>query len=185
MSVIRALALHSQDKNCWTMTLSCKHRRSWLSTADLTAAVGVGRSAVNRVGNGAKRQTPCRPHLTEGQLDVAGARRKVNDEVVQLAPLRRRQQLVDHACIRETGVSVSTAQGQRQLQRRVLKGGIAAHAAAMHAGWTPSPCLSAKPRPGEVAAVVSCTGCCLCVWQMVGVEVRVRARARAGNLCPT
>ena len=36
--------------------------------------------------------------LAEGELDVAGARREVDDQVVQLTPLCRRQQLVDHAC---------------------------------------------------------------------------------------
>ncbi len=34
----------------------------------------------------------------QGELDVAGAGREVDNQVVQLAPLRARQQLLDEAC---------------------------------------------------------------------------------------
>jgi hypothetical protein len=37
-------------------------------------------------------------HLAERELDVASAGREVHDQVVQRAPPRRRQQLLDHAC---------------------------------------------------------------------------------------
>lgn len=47
-----------------------------------------------------KRCTDCSAHLTEGELNIACARRKVHDQVVQLPPLGGLQQLLRHTYTR-------------------------------------------------------------------------------------
>ncbi len=54
-------------------------------------------------------EAPPKEHLAQRELDVAGAGREVHDQVVQRAPLRCGQQLLDHACARMTAASLSDA----------------------------------------------------------------------------